>query len=273
MFLSSSINKKKFPVNFFMVFISMNELELSGVKVLPIVSGGIDSTTMLWYLKDRGAIIKEVLTVDYGQKHRKEIEMAKKIVNRFNEEFGLSVNHLIIDMSFLQKLLKSALTGDKEVPKEMYDAENQKVTVVPNRNMILISVAAGRAISIGAELVAYAAHASDYEVYPDCRPEFVEALDKALRLGNLWTPVGVIAPFVRYTKAEIVKLGLKLRVPYELTWSCYEGKERPCLECGTCLERTEAFLINKFKDPALTDEEWSLAVKLYEKHKEAKKEA
>ena len=224
------------------MFTAMTVEDLKGVRVLPIVSGGIDSTTLLWYLQDKGAVIVEVLTFDYGQRHKKEIEMAKKVVKKFNEEFGLNINHLILDMSFLQKILKSALTGDSEVPKEMYDTENQKITIVPNRNMILLSVAAGRAVSLGAELVAYAAHASDYEVYPDCRPEFVEALDKALRLGNLWTPVGVIAPFVHLSKADIVKLGIELRVPYELTWSCYEGGERPCLECGTCLERTEAFL-------------------------------
>ncbi len=241
---------------------------MSGKKIIPIVSGGIDSTAMLWYLKSKGAQIIEALTFNYGQRHRREIDQAQAIVQRFNVAFSEEVRHKIIDMSFLKELIATgALVGEEDVPHEMYDSETQRVTIVPNRNMIMLSVAAGRAVTLKADLVAYAAHASDYEVYPDCRPEFVEAMDEALRLGNLWTPVGIVAPFVRITKAEIVKLGIELNVPFEETWSCYEGGERPCLECGTCLERTEAFLLNNARDPALREEEWGIAVKMLEKHK------
>ncbi len=243
--------------------------DVSNKMIVPIVSGGIDSTVMLWYLKNNGANIVEAITFNYGQRHKKEINQARTIVEKFNDVFSEKVKHRIVDMSFLKELIATgALVGDADVPHEIYDSKTQRVTIVPNRNMIMLSIAAGRAVTIGADLVAYAAHASDYEVYPDCRPEFVQALDRALQLGNLWTPVGVIAPFVHNTKAEIVKLGIQLKVPFEYTWSCYEGNDRPCLECGTCLERTEAFLLNSAKDPALTDEEWKLAVELLEKHKQ-----
>ena len=114
--------------------------------------------------------------------------------------------------------------------------------------------------------MAYAAHASDHEVYPDCRPEFIKSLSSSLKLGNLWTPIELYAPFQNLSKTDLVTLGLELNVPFELTWSCYEGKERPCLECGTCLERTEAFYKNKVKDLALSDSEWEQALILYEKH-------
>ncbi len=232
-------------------------------KIVVIVSGGLDSTTLLWYLQSRDHVVQEVLTFDYGQRHRKEIDHSKKVVQRFREVFDHHVGHVVVNLRSIRELIaKGALFGEDDVPHEMYDTETQRVTIVPNRNMIMISIAVGRAVTIGAQYVGYAAHASDYEVYPDCRPEFVEQLDKAIYLGNLWTPVHLIAPFVTRTKAELVKLGNELGVPFELTWSCYEGKERPCLSCGTCLERTEAFLKNDLVDPALSSKEWDSAVKI-----------
>ncbi len=240
-------------------------------SIVTIVSGGLDSSTLLWYLHAEKFDVREVLTFDYGQRHRKEIEHARRVVKKFNDTFNLSVMHFVVNLSSVRDLIaKGALSGEEEVPHEMYDTETQRVTIVPNRNMIMISIAAGRAVTIGARLVGYAAHASDYEVYPDCRPEFVEQLDKALYLGNLWTPVNLIAPFVTKTKAELVKLGHELDVPFELTWSCYEGKERPCLSCGTCLERTEAFLKNNLSDPALSKEEWAKAVAILKEKQQQK---
>lgn len=233
-------------------------------NVLAVVSGGLDSATMIWHLKTAGCTICEAITFDYGQRHRNETKHASMIVRRFSECFGVSTPHTISDISNVGSLIaKGALTGELDVPHEMYDSESQRVTIVPNRNMIFLSIAAGRAITIGAQHVAYAAHASDHAVYPDCRPEFIEQLDKALHLGNLYDPVGILAPFQRMTKAEIVKLGLTLGVAFEDTWSCYEGGERPCLQCGTCLERTEAFLENNTEDPSLTEREWNEAVRLY----------
>jgi 7-cyano-7-deazaguanine synthase len=237
-------------------------MESSAVLIL---SGGIDSSTLLFLLLDREYEV-HALTFHYGQRHSKEVEhsiMVAESARRRGKVF-----HKIIDISSIRELImKGSLTGEDEVPKAFYTEETQKRTIVPNRNMIMLSIAAGYAVSEGIREVYYAAHRSDYSIYPDCRKEFVKALDLALYLGNLWTPVEVRAPFVEMEKREIVALGLKLGVPYELTWSCYEGKDRPCLSCGTCLERTEAFLKNSSKDPLLSEGEWERAVEIYEKMK------
>ena len=236
------------------------------MKCVMLLSGGVDSSTLLYYLLDEGYEV-HALTFYYGQKHSKELESAEKLAEVAKKRGR--VEHTTVDISTIHDLIShGALTGSDSVPKAFYTEESQKITIVPNRNMILLSIAAGYAVKIGAKKVYYAAHKSDYSIYPDCRKEFVKALDTAVYLGNLWTPVEVEAPFVEMTKAEIVRLGLELEVPYELTWSCYEGKDRPCLSCGTCLERTEAFLQNNAKDPLLSDEEWKRAVKIYEEMKD-----
>ena len=236
------------------------------MKAVLILSGGIDSSTLLYYLLDKGYEV-HALTFHYGQKHSKEIEHSKIIAEEAKNRG--KVNHRVVDISSIHELISAgALTGEESVPKAFYSEEVQKRTIVPNRNMIMLSIAAGYAVKIGAKEVYYAAHKSDYSIYPDCRKEFVKAFDAAVYLANLWTPVEIKAPFVDMTKDEIVELGLKLKVPYELTWSCYEGNERPCLSCGTCLERTEAFLLNNARDPMLSDEEWERAVDIYKKMKE-----
>ena len=232
-----------------------------------IFSGGLDSSTLLYYLLERRKYDEiHCLSFNYGQRHSKELEYAKKIIEvtckRFPEK---KIIHKIIDISTIHELIaKGALTGEDALPQgEMYTSENQKKTIVPNRNMILLSIGAGYAIKIGAKKVFYGAHSSDYSVYPDCRPEFVKVLNAALFVGNIWTPVEVEAPFVHMTKADIVKLGLELKIPYQYTWTCYKGGERPCLKCAACLERTEAFMKNNIRDPALTPEEWIEALKQY----------
>ena len=230
-----------------------------------ILSGGLDSSTLLWYLCSQKKPV-HALTFNYGQRHSREIEHAKRVVEAARNK-GFEVSHQVVDISSISHLISSgALTGEEEVPHGFYTDERQKITVVPNRNMIMLSIAAGYAVKLGEKEVYYAAHKSDYAIYPDCRKEFVKALDTAIYLATLFTPVELRAPFVDMTKAEVVSLGLKLGVPYELTWSCYEGGERPCLKCGTCLERTEAFLVNNAKDPLLSDEEWERAVEEYRKY-------
>lgn len=233
-----------------------------------IFSGGLDSTTLLWYLQSQGHKILEAITFNYGQKHEKEIVNASAVLKKNQILLKSSIPHNIVDLSTtIGKLIATgALTGNKKVPHDVYHTESQKITNVPNRNMILLSIAVGRAVTIGARYVSFAAHASNFAVYPDCRPEFIDQLDKAVYLGNLWTPINLMAPFKSITKSDIVKLGLELGVPYEETWSCYQGDERPCLQCPTCLERTQAFLHNESKDSALTESEWNSAVEFYKKH-------
>ncbi len=239
---------------------------MSQKSIIVILSGGLDSSTMLWHLQNSGFEIKEIITFNYGQRHNKEIQNAKLVVEKFIKSF-YKVHHQIVDMTNIGKLIsKGSLTGGEDVPHESYDAESQRITIVPNRNMIFLSIAAGRAISINAETIGYAAHSSDYSVYPDCRPEFIELMNKTLHQGNLWNPIKLVAPFQHLSKIEVVKIGLDLNVPFHLTWSCYEGENVPCLECGTCLERTEAFIANNVQDPAISKEKWAIAINYFEKH-------
>jgi len=234
-----------------------------------IMSGGIDSSTLLWYLIEELRYEEvHVLTFNYGQRHVKEIDHAKLVVEYARENLDAEVEHKIVDISSVHELIsKGAITGDEDVPIGFYTDEIQKVTIVPNRNMIFLAIAVGYAVKINKRKVFYAAHKSDYAIYPDCRKEFVKALDTAVYLATIFEPVEIEAPFIDMTKVEIVKLGLKLGVPYELTWSCYRGEDRPCLKCSTCLERTEAFLLNGIKDPALSKEEWKRAIEIYERIK------
>ena len=186
----------------------------------------------------------KALSINYGQRHSRELEAARALCTE------LGVEHRVADLSGLSDLLAgSALTSsDIEVPEGHYAEDNMKATVVPNRNMILLSVAAGWAISSKYDRIAYAAHSGDHAIYPDCRNEFAEALDGAIRLAD-WHEVSLYRPFVDMTKADIVSLGAKLGVPFEKTWSCYKGQDLHCGRCGTCVERREAFYLAGVEDP------------------------
>ena len=191
----------------------------------------------------------EALTFDYGQRHNKEIECAR------NVSALMGVPHHIVDLSAVTPLLgDSALLGGREIPACHYTEEAAKQTVVPNRNMIMLSIAVGYAEARKIGEVYYAAHAGDWAIYPDCRKVFIEAMQVAVRLATDWNPVDLKAPFAGISKADIVRIGLGLGVPYELTWSCYQGLDRPCGICPTCIERAEAFEINRAKDPAVRPE-------------------
>jgi len=213
------------------------------MNTIVVLSGGVDSTTLLYKLIKEGNQVKAI-SFDYGQKHKKELEYAKKTCDL------LGVEHKIIDLSSLKDILKSSLTSDKEIPEGDYGNENMQQTVVPNRNMIMLSVAMGYAISEEYEAVSYAAHAGDHEIYPDCRPIFVEKISDLARVVD-YEPIKIMTPFIFISKAEIVKQGIELNVPYENTWSCYKGEEEPCGKCGTCVERAEAFALNNIKDPLI----------------------
>ena len=224
---------------------------------LVILSGGLDSTVLAYATARERPV--DLLTFDYGQRHRREIHSARATAER------LGARHDVVDLRGVGALIsrRSALTGAEPVPNGHYAEESMKVTVVPNRNMIMLAIAAGVALDREIRTVAFAVHAGDHAIYPDCRPVFVEALDRALGLAD-WSPVRLLRPFVNLSKAAIVALGQGLRVPFGGTWSCYRGGEDQraharedetgsgpvhCGECGTCVERREAFWIADVPDP------------------------
>ena len=212
-------------------------------KAILIYSGGMDSTTLLYSLISEGYLVK-ALGVDYGQRHRKELDSARNICESQRIEFQIA------DLSSLKALFgQSALTNTSvDVPEGAYDVESMKVTVVPNRNMLMLAAAISWAIGSEFGTVAYAAHAGDRAVYPDCRHEFIEALGQAARLCD-YEPIEILSPFILKNKAEIVSIGSKLRVPFHLTWSCYRGEALHCGTCGTCQQRAQAFLASGLPDP------------------------
>lgn len=212
-----------------------------------IHSGGLDSTVLLYRLKAMGHEVK-ALSVNYGQRHVLELRAASKICE------CLGIEHKFADLRGIQHLLSgsSQTSNDIEVPQGHYAAENMKLTVVPNRNMIMLSIAIGWAVSTKADIVAYAAHAGDHTIYPDCRPEFAQAMAHAAALCD-WHEVELERPFICNTKAEIVTYGAALGVPFELTYSCYRGHPVHCGKCGTCVERIEAFQLAGVPDPTQYD--------------------
>lgn len=213
------------------------------MKTVLIHSGGLDSTVLLYYLQAKGHSVY-ALSINYGQRHQCELVQAKEICRLNN------VTHEIADLSSIQPLLAgSSLTSPEiEVAEGHYTEDSMKSTVVPNRNMILLSIATAYALSIGAEKVAYAAHSGDHAIYPDCRKEFADAMAEAICLCD-WKTIELIRPFVGWTKADIVCCGAELNVPFEKTWSCYKGNSVHCGRCGTCIERREAFDLAAVKDP------------------------
>lgn len=213
------------------------------MKTVVIYSGGLDSTVLLYQLVADGHDVS-ALSIDYGQRHRRELDCAAEIC----ELAGVPIR--IANLSSIRELLSgSSLTSPQiEVAEGHYTEESMKSTVVPNRNMILLSLAAGHALSLCASQVAYAAHSGDHAIYPDCRNEFADAVAEAMRLCD-WQPIELIRPFINFTKAEIVALGSQLNVPFENTWSCYKGGAAHCGRCGTCIERREAFHLASLNDP------------------------
>lgn len=208
-------------------------------KVVALLSGGVDSTTLVYHLAQNYEVW--ALTILYGQKHAKELEAAKDIASL------VCTKHEILDLNTIQPLLKSALTSSElDVPSGHYTEESMKITVVPCRNLLFLICAAAWAMSNEITKVAYAAHAGDHYIYPDCRPSFVQRTEDVLREYN--PEIRVLAPFVNLSKAEIVGIGLGLGVDYSKTWSCYKGNEKACGTCGTCRERLEAFELNGVED-------------------------
>ena len=213
------------------------------MKAVVLFSGGLDSTVLASHLLSKGAEVR-LLSIDYGQRHAKELAHGETLAKHMN----LPRKSLLLpDLGDI--LGGSSLTDDSvELPEGHYAEESMKATVVPNRNMILLALAGGYALSSGFDTIAYAAHAGDHAIYPDCRPEFAEAMEKALGLAD-WKDLNLYRPFVDMTKADLVKLGSELGSPLEMTWSCYAGMDNHCGKCGTCVERKEAFELAKVPDP------------------------
>lgn len=212
-------------------------------KVVVIYSGGMDSFTVLHRALAEGYDVY-ALSFNYGQRHSKELQYAAEVCAK------LDVHHLITDITQINQLLQgSSLTSDEiEVAEGHYTAENMKSTIVPNRNMILLSLAVGYAVSLKAEKVFYGAHSGDHTIYPDCRPEFVHAMNDVTRIAN-FEPVEIVSPFLNDDKIGILRYGLSLGLDYGETWTCYNGREKACGKCGSCVERLEAFAANGIKDP------------------------
>ena len=214
------------------------------MKAVVIVSGGLDSTTLLYDVIRQG-YETHAITFDYGQKHRREIECAERTCRRLN------VPHRVLNLALLNELAPSALTREEwEVPSGHYAEEVMKQTVVPNRNMVFLSLAGAYAIGIGARHLFYGAHAGDHPIYPDCRPVFVNAMQTVLHLAD-WNDIILEAPYLYLTKGDIVRIGLALGVDYADTWTCYRGEEIACGTCGSCIERKEAFREAGARDPLL----------------------
>jgi 7-cyano-7-deazaguanine synthase len=234
---------------------------------IAIFSGGMDSTVLVYKLLEEGHV-PHLLSFNYGQRHSKELLSAEIIA------YELKLQHDIVDLTGLTHLINnSALTSPRfeielqdgsplglsghigkmiEVPEGHYAEDNMKKTVVPNRNMIMLSIAAGVAVNNSYKFVATGVHAGDHFVYPDCRPKFIRAADAAIVYGNegfgpipkqqlgSFTDKFIEAPFLNVSKEDIAYLGLKFKVPFHLTWSCYKGGDKHCGKCGTCVERLEA---------------------------------
>lgn len=197
-----------------------------------IVSGGMDSITLLYDHKDEIAL---GISFDYGSNHNaREIPFAKMHCER------LGIKHITINLDFMHQYFKSSLLdGAEAIPEGHYADDNMKSTVVPFRNGIMLSIAIGIAESNNLDQVFIANHGGDHTIYPDCRPEFINAIDAAATAGT-YNNVKVVAPYTKITKSDIARIGKKLGIDYTETWSCYKGGEVHCGKCGTCVERKEA---------------------------------
>ena len=214
------------------------------MKTIVICSGGLDSVSLACKVAAENTL-HSLLSFDYGQRHKKELDYAATCAA------ALNVPHQIIDIRAIgASLTGSALTDDIDVPDGHYAEDSMKVTVVPNRNAIMLAIAFGVATAQKAEAVATAVHGGDHFIYPDCRPGFIDAFqimqNQAL---DGYAKVELYTPFVNGSKADIVTAGATYNTPFADTWSCYKGGEQHCGRCGTCVERIEAFANAGVDDP------------------------
>ncbi len=225
------------------------------MRAMVLASGGVDSTTCLGLAAEKyGMENVTALSIFYGQKHNKEIEAADRIAAYYG------VEHIRLDLEkiFAYSNCSLLVHSDQEIPEEEYSEQLKKTggkpvsTYVPFRNGLFLSCAASIALSRDCQVIYYGAHSDDAagNAYPDCSDAFNQAMGQAVWLGS-GKQLKIEAPFVTWTKADVIRKGLELKVPYELTWSCYEGGEKPCGKCATCIDRARAFAANGVEDPAL----------------------
>jgi 7-cyano-7-deazaguanine synthase len=219
------------------------------LRTLVVCSGGLDSVTLAHRVAAEGLLIR-LVSFDYGQRHRKELDYARACAQR------LGTGHDVLDMGDIgRRLGGSALTADVAVPEGHYAEDSMRVTVVPNRNAIMLTIAFGIAMTRGAAAVAAAVHGGDHFIYPDCRPAFVEAFAAMQRHAlDGFAEIALATPFLHWSKADVVREGARLGVPFAETWSCYKGGARHCGRCGTCVERREAFDLAGIGDPTDYDD-------------------
>ena len=220
------------------------------MKTVVVCSGGLDSVTLAHVVADTRDLTR-LVSFDYGQRHAKELEFAARAATR------LGVPHDVIDMRGIGAVLTgSALTQDDvEVPDGHYAEDTMRITVVPNRNAIMLTVAYGIAAAHGDNAVATAVHGGDHFIYPDCRPEFTRAFEVMQNQAlDGYANVSLFTPFVEIPKADIVTIGARHNVPFGETWSCYKGGANHCGRCGPCVERREAFAIAGVDDPTTYDD-------------------
>ncbi len=211
-----------------------------------VVSGGMDSITLLYDYRDRIAL---AVSFDYGSNHNaKELPLAEMHCKR------LGIPHITIPLMFMKDYFKSSLLeGAEAIPEGNYDEENMKSTVVPFRNGIMLSVACGLAETHHLKHVMMANHSGDHTIYPDCRPGFVSSMSAAMQAGT-YDGVDIVAPYTNITKADIARIGKRLGIDYSETWSCYKGGEHHCGKCGTCRERREALAEAGIDDTTVYDD-------------------
>jgi 7-cyano-7-deazaguanine synthase len=237
------------------------------MKATILASGGMDSATLAYHYHKLGYEL-HMVGFDYGQRHVKELLALQNLAGVLN------ARHEIVNLSALKSSIAlSPLTSDElSVPDGHYADETMRITVVPNRNAIMLSIATGIAVANGSDIVATGVHSGDHFIYPDCRPDFINAISKAFQLGTQGhskPDFKVEAPFVHMLKSDIARLGWELNVPYQLTWSCYKGGDKHCGKCGTCVERIEAFMDAGVNDPTLYEDGIEFALEEIAKHKNA----
>lgn len=227
------------------------------MKTIVICSGGLDSVSLAHKVAAEDTLLG-LVSFDYGQRHKKELDFAAACAARLN------VPHDIIDIrSIGQHLGGSALTDDIDVPDGHYAEETMKVTVVPNRNAIMLAIAFGVAAAQKADAVATAVHGGDHFIYPDCRPDFIEAFEAMQKRAlDGYADISLYAPYVHVPKSDIVKDGARHNTPFADTWSCYKGGQHHCGRCGTCVERREAFHLAGVEDPTVYEDAdyWTEAI-------------